>query len=213
MSVGFHQSQERNFWRHPTYSKSIFLRLNMFLPEEVFSYIHDSTISVFSLPFTSLSVFDVLHNRAFGHAVFSEIDERKWFIHQTRPGIQIPADLLIRWLILQILLGAGAGPRLLGLYGRTWCTGHHLSCSDSVWQQIQTGLSPKNEHIASSNSNVKHMRDCKGWLHDTRVRPRLSDRLLPYPVFIKGKYGFGLRCVLACIWGHLAQVNVSHQNL
>ena len=95
--------------------------------------------------FTSPSGLDVLRNPAFGHVVFSETDGRKWFIHQTRLRTQIPADLLISWLILQVL---GAGAALIRSVGGARCTGHHLSRRDS---QPEPHLASANEHVASPN--------------------------------------------------------------
>lgn len=50
--------------------KSIFLSLNMFLPEDV-SHIFTAALCLcFPLPSHPCHVFDVLHNPAFGHSVF-----------------------------------------------------------------------------------------------------------------------------------------------
>lgn len=156
-----------------------FFASTCFSLKRFFSYIHDSTMSVFSSPFTSLSVFDVLHNPAFGHTVFSETDERKWFIHQTRPGIQIPADLLIRWLILQIFLRAGARlPTLIRALRQSMVHGSSCLLQWLPVQQTQTGLTSENDHIASPNSNVKPYEGLQGWLHDTRVRQNTVRALL-----------------------------------
>lgn len=83
----------------------------MFFSEGAFR-IFMAALQVGSPPSTALPVFDVLHAPAFGHSMFGE---RKSFIYQSGRGIRIPADPLIRWLILLILLGAGAGVCLLGL--------------------------------------------------------------------------------------------------
>lgn len=126
------------------------------------SYIHDSTVFMFSPLFTSLSVFDILRNPTFGHDVFWGTDERKWFIHQTRPSIQIPADLLIRWLILQIFLGACVGLRLLELsakHGVRVIISPVVTLCDSKHKLA----SPLNMCTLYYHSNVKPDKELLGW--------------------------------------------------
>lgn len=95
-----------------------------------------TALRLYSPPFTPLSLFDVLHNPAFGIIVFGgkEMRRNDSFISPGR-GIEIPADPLIEWLILHILPGSGARLRLLGLLGGAWWAGHHLSRCGSAWRQ------------------------------------------------------------------------------
>lgn len=130
--------------------KKLFLCLNMFLPEEVFLPVNSWQHCVYIFPSLHIPLC-IWYPSQSRHTVFSETDERKWFIHQTRPRIQIPADLLIRWLILQIFLGAGARLRLLGLSAEHG-TRVIISPVATLWQQTQTGLTSENEHITSPNS-------------------------------------------------------------
>lgn len=142
--------------------KSIFSFTEHVSPWREFSYIHDSTVSMFSPPFTSLSVFDVLHNPAFGHSVFWERDERKWFIHQTRPRIQIPADLLIRRLILQIFLSAGVGLRLLELsveHGARVIISPVVSLCDSKHKLASPLRACTSHHLIQMSNQIRNCRD------------------------------------------------------
>lgn len=174
-------------------------------PRRGFSCIHDSSESVFSPPFTSLSVFDVLHNPAFGHSVFWERDERKWFIHQTRPGIQIPADPLISWLILQIFPRCGCRAALIRAFSGARWAGHHLSRSDSAWQQTQARLTSEkmctSHHLIQMSNQIRNCRDDSMiWRLDSPVRAVII--LLRLEVWILPQ---------VCVFLFL-QVNVSHQN-
>lgn len=126
-----HQSQG-NASLNRSIINTLFLSRNMFLPEEA-SHIFMTALRLYSPPFTPMSLFDVLHDPAFGISVFGgkEMRRNDSFI---RPGcgIQIPADPLIEWLILHILPCSGARLRLLGLLGGAWRAGHHLSCCGSA---------------------------------------------------------------------------------
>lgn len=111
-----HQSQG-NASLNRSIINTLFLSRNMFLPKDA-SHIFMTALGLYSPPFTPLSLFDAPHNPAFGISVFGgkEMRRNDSFISLGR-GIQIPADPLIEWLILHMLRGSGARPRLLGLLG------------------------------------------------------------------------------------------------
>lgn len=160
MPVDLHQSQGKIF--EDVQHKYIFSFPQHVSPWRRFSYIHDSAVSIFSPPLTSLSVFDVLHNPAFGHSVFWERDERKWFIHQTRPGIQIPGDLLISWLIPQLFLGAGAGLRLLRLsaeHGAQVIMSPVATLCDSKHKQASPLKMCTSHHLIQMSGQIKNCSD------------------------------------------------------
>lgn len=128
-----------------------------------FTYSWQHCVYVFSSLHIPVCIWCPPQSGLWTHGVFWETDERKWFIHQTRPRIQIPADLLIRWLILQTFPRAGCQATLIRAFSEAWCARHHPSRSDSLWQQTPASLTSEYVHIAAPNSNVKPNKELRGW--------------------------------------------------
>lgn len=146
-----HQSQG-NASLNRSIINTLFLPCNMFLPKEA-SHIFMTVLRLYSPPFTPRSLFDVLHNPAFGISVFGgkEMRRNDSFISPGR-GIQIPADPLIAWLILHIVPGAGARLRLLGLLGEAWSSSLLLRLRMTA--KRKQSLRSENAHAAPSYSHV-----------------------------------------------------------
>lgn len=161
MSVALHCTQEKNNFED-IQNKYIFRSSNMFLPEEGFHIFMTVLCLYFLLPFTTLSVFDVLPNLALGHSVFWERDERKWFSHLTRLRIQIPGDLLIRWLILHIFLGTGAAVQLLGLsaeHGVQVIVSPAVTLCDSKHKPASPLKMCTSHHLIQMSEQIRNCRD------------------------------------------------------
>lgn len=153
--------------------KSIFLSLHMFLPEDV-SHIFTAALCLcFPLPshpclYLMCSTIQPLDTVCFER----QMRGNDSFIRQ---GSEYKSHLTCwsdgwycrssSWRVPGTLIRAFSG---------AWCMGHHLSCSDSVWQQTQAGLTSENVHIAPPNSNVKpdkELQDDSGiWGLDRPVR-------------------------------------------
>lgn len=116
-----------------------------------------------------LSVFDVLHNPAFGYNVFWETDERKWFIHQTKVSDTNPSWPADHMVDIAERPQGRCSPAFIRTFSGAWYIGHHLPGSDSVWQQTQAGLTAQNTHIAPHNSNVQPHKKLQEWWWDMRA--------------------------------------------
>lgn len=80
--------------------------------------------------------------------------ERKWFIHQTRHRIQIPADLLITWVILQVSRAAAARMLLL-VFSLEHGERVIMSPVVALGQHTRGGRTVEDTHTVAPNSNQK----------------------------------------------------------
>ena len=79
-----------------------------------------------------------------------------------RPGIQIPADLLITWLILQIFLRAGARLRLLGLsveHGASVIISPVVTLCDNQHKLVPLLKMFTLHHLIQTSNQIRNCRD------------------------------------------------------
>lgn len=100
----------------------------------------------------------------------------------------------------------GCWATLIRAFSGAWCAGHHLCCSDSVWQQTQAGFTCTSHKLSQTSNQIRNCRDDSViWGSDRPVRAVIifyQEEIWIWPQVC---------CLLVC--AGILWVNVSHQNL
>lgn len=107
----------------------------------------------------------------------------------TRPSW--PADLMV---YIAGLPQRGCRATLIRAFSGTRCAGHHLSRSDSVWQQTQAGFTCTSHKLSQTSDQIRNCRDDSVmWGSDRPVRAVIifyQEEIWIWPQV----------CVFLCLW-------------